>query len=155
MPAGHKISIRFTSLDVEYFFQCDYDWISMRSGNSTYGKFCGSKNKTRRTHHSQLPKAEYLLSRTNKGTLTFHSDYSNEEPYSGFRAHYIAVGKSRMCIYIFNYIVFLSLLSSPFILNKLFIITIIYYNYNTFFNSMVLYFISSKYLIFFRHLVFT
>ncbi|KAJ7394693.1 Mannan-binding lectin serine protease 1 [Desmophyllum pertusum] len=91
VPAGHKISIRFTSLDVEYFFQCDYDWISMRSGNSTYGKFCGSKNKTRRTHHSQLPKAEYLLSRTNKGTLTFHSDYSNEEPYSGFRAHYIAV----------------------------------------------------------------
>jgi len=70
---------------------CDYDWISLRSGNSTLGKFCGS-SKTNRTHHKKLPR-EYSVSPTNQVTLTFHTDYSNEEPYSGFRAHYIAVGK--------------------------------------------------------------
>ena len=91
VPAGHRVRIRFTVIDVEYFYMCDYDWISLRSGNSTLGKFCGS-NKTNRTHHKKLPK-EYSVSPTNQVTLTFHTDYSNEEPYSGFRAHYIAVGE--------------------------------------------------------------
>lgn len=92
VPVGHRIKIRFTVFDIEYFFKCDYDWISLRSGNSTLGKFCGTKNKNRNTGHGRLPQ-EYSISPTNECILTFHSDYSNEEPYSGFRAHYIAVGK--------------------------------------------------------------
>ena len=92
VPKGHRIRIRFTVLDIEYFFQCDYDWISLLSGNSTLGRFCGSKHKTTNTHYRRLPQ-EYIISPTNQCILTFHSDYSNEEAYSGFRAHYIAVGK--------------------------------------------------------------
>lgn len=86
VPAGHRIKIRFTAFDLEYIFMCEYDWISLRSGNSTLGRFCGSKKKT----HHRLPD-EYSVSPTNKCTLIFHSDYSNEEPYRGFKAHYIAV----------------------------------------------------------------
>ena len=89
VPEGHRIRIRFTVFDLEYFYMCEYDWISLRSGNSTLGKFCGSKKNR---HHSKLPQ-EYSISPTNEVTLTFHSDYSNERNYSGFRAHYIAVGK--------------------------------------------------------------
>lgn len=90
VPKGHRIRIRFTVIDIEFFFQCDYDWLSLRSGNSTLGRFCGSKHKTINKHHSKLPK-EYVISPTNECTITFHSDYSNEESYAGFRAHYIAV----------------------------------------------------------------
>ena len=69
---------------------CDYDWISFRSGNSTYGKFCGSMRTT--SKHRKLP-SKYSVSPTNECIFTFHSDYSNEEPYHGFMAHYSAVGK--------------------------------------------------------------
>ena len=87
MATGYRVKIRFTAFDVEYFKYCEYDWISMRSGNSTHGKFCGSKKGVHRVPNDQL------ISPTNEVTLIFHSDYSNEEVYKGFRAHYSAVGK--------------------------------------------------------------
>lgn len=85
VATGYRVKIRFTAFDVEYFKYCEYDWISMRSGNSTHGKFCGSKKGVHRIPHDQL------ISPTNEVTLIFHSDYSNEEVYKGFRAHYSAV----------------------------------------------------------------
>ncbi|XP_068699575.1 mannan-binding lectin serine protease 2-like [Montipora foliosa] len=88
VPKGYRINITFTILDLEYFFMCDYDWISFRSGNSTYGKFCGSMRTT--SKHRKLP-SKYSVSPTNECVFTFHSDYSNEEPYHGFMAHYSAV----------------------------------------------------------------
>lgn len=86
VSSGHRVRIQFTAFDVEYFKYCEYDWISMRSGNSTFGLFCGSKKGV----HNHIP-PDSSISPTNEVTLIFHSDYSNEERYRGFRAHYSAV----------------------------------------------------------------
>lgn len=92
VPKGFRINITFTIFDLESFYMCEYDWISLRSGNATLGKFCGSMFPKPNWKHKALP-SKYSISPTNECILTFHSDYSNEEHYSGFIAHYAAIGK--------------------------------------------------------------
>lgn len=90
VPKGFRINITFTIFDLESFYMCEYDWISLRSGNATLGKFCGSMFPKPNWKHKALP-SKYSISPTNECILTFHSDYSNEEHYSGFIAHYAAI----------------------------------------------------------------
>ena len=101
VPKGFRINITFTIFDLESFYICEYDWISLRSGNATLGKFCGSMFPKPNWKHKALP-SKYSISPTNECILTFHSDYSNEEHYSGFIAHYAAIGKLHFTvIYLF------------------------------------------------------
>jgi mannan-binding lectin serine protease 1 len=72
---------------VEPFFKCEYDWVLLRSNNNSTPKYCGKKEK----HNPYKPRI--LTSPSNEASLIFHSDYSNEEKYIGFVAHYVAVGE--------------------------------------------------------------
>lgn len=51
--------------------------------------FCGRES----TDTERVPAGDVILSPGNILSVAFHSDFSNEEHYSGFEAHYSAVGK--------------------------------------------------------------
>ncbi|KAK3754222.1 hypothetical protein QZH41_013126 [Actinostola sp. cb2023] len=82
---GFRVRIRFTEFNVEPFYKCEYDWVLLRSDNNSTPKFCGDKGNL----NPYKPKV--LTSPTNQASLIFHSDYSNEERYIGFVAHFVAV----------------------------------------------------------------
>lgn len=52
--------------------------------------FCGRET----TDTEQTPGQEVVLSPGSFMSVTFRSDFSNEERFTGFDAHYMAVGKS-------------------------------------------------------------
>lgn len=84
---GFRVRVRFTEFDIEPFYKCEYDWVMLRSDNNSTPKFCGKRTKL------NPYKPQILTSPTNEAKLIFHSDYSNEDKYIGFVAHYVAVGK--------------------------------------------------------------
>lgn len=51
--------------------------------------FCGRET----TDTEQTPGQEVVLSPGSFMSITFRSDFSNEERFTGFEAHYMAVGK--------------------------------------------------------------
>jgi hypothetical protein len=51
--------------------------------------FCGRET----TDTEQTPGQEVVLSPGSFMSITFRSDFSNEERFTGFDAHYMAVGK--------------------------------------------------------------
>ncbi|XP_032226040.1 mannan-binding lectin serine protease 1 isoform X1 [Nematostella vectensis] len=85
VPKGLQVRIRFTDFDVESFFKCEYDWVMMRANNRSSKKYCGNKSK----HNPYKPRT--LTAPGNEASLVFHSDYSNEEKYIGFSAHFVAI----------------------------------------------------------------
>ena len=87
VPNGYKIKTHFTEFDIEPFFNCEYDWVQLWSGNKTSRRFCGTKSKL----NKHAPKT--LTSPTNELKIEFQSDYSNEEQFKGFMGHWSRVGK--------------------------------------------------------------
>lgn len=53
--------------------------------------FCGKEE----TDTEAVPAQQVITSPSNSLSVTFTSDFSNEERYSGFMAHYSAVGEDR------------------------------------------------------------
>jgi len=51
--------------------------------------FCGRDN----TDTEQVPGADVIMSRGSVLSVAFRSDFSNEERYTGFEAHFSAVGE--------------------------------------------------------------
>jgi len=51
--------------------------------------FCGRDN----TDTEQVPGADVIMSRGSVLSVLFRSDFSNEERYTGFEAHFSAVGE--------------------------------------------------------------
>ncbi len=51
--------------------------------------FCGKEN----TDTEQVPADNVISSPRNELSVAFRSDFSNEERYSGFEAHFSAVGE--------------------------------------------------------------
>ncbi|OXB75636.1 UNVERIFIED_CONTAM: hypothetical protein H355_001280 [Colinus virginianus] len=112
VPEGFKIKLYFMHFDLESSYLCEYDYVKVSCGNSGYmeekmgdiygllgvlGKieaedqelatFCGRET----TDTEQAPGQQVILSPGPYMGLTFRSDFSNEERFTGFDAHYTAV----------------------------------------------------------------
>lgn len=61
----------------------------MYSDTEELAVFCGREN----TDTEQVPAADVITSPGSVLSVAFRSDFSNEERYSGFEAHFSAVGE--------------------------------------------------------------
>ncbi|XP_022109261.1 mannan-binding lectin serine protease 1-like [Acanthaster planci] len=85
VPDGYRVRLYMTAFDLEPgSIGCDHDYVMVSSGNDTFGTFCG------RSGSRDSPGDQSLTSQSGEMQVLFHSDYSNEHRYTGFRAHYVA-----------------------------------------------------------------
>uniref|UniRef100_A0A8C0FY47 Complement C1s n=1 Tax=Chelonoidis abingdonii TaxID=106734 RepID=A0A8C0FY47_CHEAB len=89
VPPGYGIRLYFTHLDIEPSQDCEYDSVKILSGDQVEGLLCGRK----RSKDPASPILEEFYVPYNTLTVTFQSDFSNEERFTGFSAYYVAVGK--------------------------------------------------------------
>lgn len=75
----------------------------METDEQILSVFCGRES----TDTEQAPGQQVTVSPGNFLSLTFRSDFSNEERYTGFDAHYSAVGKLVLCQQCATYLKFL------------------------------------------------
>ncbi|CAM2097339.1 unnamed protein product [Caretta caretta] len=87
VPPGYGIRLYFTHLDIEPSQDCEYDSVKILSGDHVEGLLCGRKRS--RDPGSPILKEFYVP--YNTLTVTFQSDFSNEERFTGFTAYYVAV----------------------------------------------------------------
>ncbi|XP_028568569.2 complement C1s subcomponent [Podarcis muralis] len=86
VPPGYGIHLYFTHLDIEPSQNCQYDSVKVLIGNHIEGQFCGRKKSP--TPGSAVLEEFHVP--YNTLTVTFQSDFSNEERFTGFAAYYIA-----------------------------------------------------------------
>ncbi|KAK7824575.1 hypothetical protein U0070_021496 [Myodes glareolus] len=116
VPEGFRIKLYFMHFNLESSYLCEYDYVkqlsplsSWRSGerltwegfilflspltpkveteDQVLATFCGRET----TDTEQTPGQEEVLSPGSFMSVTFRSDFSNEERFTGFDAHYMAV----------------------------------------------------------------
>ncbi|KAJ8397257.1 hypothetical protein AAFF_G00440910 [Aldrovandia affinis] len=73
IPDGFQIRLYFIHFDLEPSYLCEYDFVKVEAEQEVLATFCGREE----TDTEQVPRAR--------------SDFSNEERFSGFEAHYSAV----------------------------------------------------------------
>ncbi|XP_061492691.1 complement C1s subcomponent [Rhineura floridana] len=86
VPPGYGIHLYFTHLDIEPSQNCQYDSVKVLSGDHIEGQLCGWKKS--RAPESRI--LEEFRVPYNTLTITFQSDFSNEERFTGFAAYYVA-----------------------------------------------------------------
>ncbi|XP_015282241.1 PREDICTED: complement C1s subcomponent-like [Gekko japonicus] len=87
VPPGYGIRLYFTHLDIEPSQNCEYDSVKILTGDHLEGQLCGRKKS--HTPASHILKEFYVPDNTLR--VTFQSDFSNEELFTGFAAYYVAV----------------------------------------------------------------
>lgn len=87
VPPGYGIRLYFTHLDIEPSQDCEYDSVKILSSDHVEGLLCGRK----RSKDPGSPILEEFYVPYNTLTVTFQSDFSNEERFTGFSAYYVAV----------------------------------------------------------------
>ncbi|XP_005016825.3 complement C1s subcomponent [Anas platyrhynchos] len=87
VPPGYGIHLYFTHMDLEPSHNCEYDSVKILSSGHVEGVLCGRKKP--RVPGSLI--VEEFRVPYNTLTLTFQSDFSNEEHFTGFAAYYVAV----------------------------------------------------------------
>ncbi|XP_069473581.1 mannan-binding lectin serine protease 1 isoform X3 [Ambystoma mexicanum] len=87
VPVGFRIKLYFLHFDLEPSYLCEYDYAKVEAEGLVLGTFCGKES----TDTEQAPGQQEILSPGPTMSLTFHSDFSNEERFTGFDAHYTAV----------------------------------------------------------------
>uniref|UniRef100_UPI00398E98A0 complement C1s subcomponent-like n=1 Tax=Pristiophorus japonicus TaxID=55135 RepID=UPI00398E98A0 len=87
VPSGYGIQLSFTYIDIEPSANCAYDNVQIQADEALYPPSCGSWTGDWKKFH--FPR-EYHTS-GNWMRVTFRSDFSNEERYTGFSAYYTAV----------------------------------------------------------------
>ncbi|NXL94679.1 C1S protein, partial [Alectura lathami] len=87
VPPGYGVRLYFTHLDLEPSRNCEYDSVKILSGDHVEGLLCGRKEP--RVPGSSIVEEFYFP--YNTLTMTFQSDFSNEERFTGFAAYYVAV----------------------------------------------------------------
>ncbi|XP_069029252.1 mannan-binding lectin serine protease 1 isoform X2 [Embiotoca jacksoni] len=86
VPAGFRIRLYFSHFDLEPSYLCEYDFVKVEAEGEVLALFCGRDQ----TDTEAVPVQQVITSPRNSLNLLFSSDFSNEERYSGFRAHYSA-----------------------------------------------------------------
>ncbi|KAG7321986.1 hypothetical protein KOW79_014844 [Hemibagrus wyckioides] len=87
IPEGYQIRLYFMHFDIEPSYLCEYDYVKVYSQSEELAVFCGREN----TDTERVPADDVILSPGNILSVAFRADFSNEEHYSGFEAHYSAV----------------------------------------------------------------
>ncbi|XP_041920123.1 mannan-binding lectin serine protease 1 isoform X1 [Alosa sapidissima] len=87
VPEGFQIRLYFMHFDVEPSYLCEYDYVKLLSDQDELAVFCGKES----TDTEQVPGDDVITSVGNVLSVVFRSDFSNEERYSGFEAHYSAM----------------------------------------------------------------
>ncbi|KAG3292489.1 complement C1s, transcript variant X1 [Ictidomys tridecemlineatus] len=87
VPEGYGIRLYFTHLDIELSEDCAYDSVQIMSGGTEEGKLCGKRT----SKNPNSPIVEEFQIPYNKLQVTFKSDFSNEERFTGFAAYYVAI----------------------------------------------------------------
>ncbi|MGH0177170.1 UNVERIFIED_CONTAM: hypothetical protein FKN15_074725 [Acipenser sinensis] len=73
--------------DLEPSYLCEYDYVKIEAEQELLVTFCGREN----TDTEQIPGEQVIMSPENSLSVSFRSDFSNEERFTGFEAHYTAV----------------------------------------------------------------
>ncbi|XP_066475312.1 mannan-binding lectin serine protease 1 [Tiliqua scincoides] len=87
VPDGFRIKLYFMHFDLESSYLCEYDYVKVESEDQLLATFCGREA----TDTEQTPGQQAIVSPGSYLSLTFKSDFSNEERFTGFDAHYTAV----------------------------------------------------------------
>ncbi|XP_056663670.1 mannan-binding lectin serine protease 1 isoform X4 [Monodelphis domestica] len=87
VPEGFRIKLYFMHFDLESSYLCEYDYVKVEAEDQVLALFCGRET----TDTEQAPGQQAVLSPGPFMALTFRSDFSNEERFTGFDAHYMAV----------------------------------------------------------------
>ncbi|XP_036610870.1 mannan-binding lectin serine protease 1 isoform X3 [Trichosurus vulpecula] len=87
VPEGFRIKLYFMHFDLESSYLCEYDYVKVEAEDQVLALFCGRET----TDTEQAPGQQVVLSPGAFMALTFRSDFSNEERFTGFDAHYMAV----------------------------------------------------------------
>ncbi|KAK5868125.1 hypothetical protein PBY51_009167 [Eleginops maclovinus] len=86
VPEGFRIRLYFSHFDLEPSYLCEYDFVKVEAEEEVVALFCGREG----SDTESVPGLQVLFSPRNYLSLSFCSDFSNEERFSGFRAHYSA-----------------------------------------------------------------
>ncbi|XP_060054513.1 mannan-binding lectin serine protease 1 isoform X3 [Erinaceus europaeus] len=87
VPEGFRIKLYFMHFNLESSYLCEYDYVKVETEDQVLATFCGRET----TDTEQTPGQEVVLSPSSFMSVTFRSDFSNEERFTGFDAHYMAV----------------------------------------------------------------
>nr|XP_033486236.1 mannan-binding lectin serine protease 1 isoform X2 [Epinephelus lanceolatus] len=87
IPAGFLVKLYFSHFDLEPSYMCEYDYVKVEAEGEVLALFCGREE----TDTETVPAQQVITSPRNSLSVIFRSDFSNEERYSGFMAHYSAV----------------------------------------------------------------
>ncbi|XP_052596270.1 mannan-binding lectin serine protease 1 isoform X3 [Peromyscus californicus insignis] len=87
VPEGFRIKLYFMHFNLESSYLCEYDYVKVETEDQVLATFCGRET----TDTEQTPGQEEVLSPGSFMSVTFRSDFSNEERFTGFDAHYMAV----------------------------------------------------------------
>nr|XP_014348224.1 PREDICTED: mannan-binding lectin serine protease 1 isoform X3 [Latimeria chalumnae] len=87
VPNGFRIKLYFMHFDLESSYLCEYDYVKVEVEGQVLATFCGRED----TDTEQTPGQQQILSPGNTLNMAFKSDFSNEERFTGFDAHYTAV----------------------------------------------------------------
>ncbi|KAL7400363.1 hypothetical protein ABVT39_010884 [Epinephelus coioides] len=87
IPAGFLVKLYFSHFDLEPSYLCEYDYVKVEAEGEVLALFCGREE----TDTEAVPAQQVITSPRNSLSVVFRSDFSNEERYSGFMAHYSAV----------------------------------------------------------------
>uniref|UniRef100_A0A2I3GQD9 Mannan-binding lectin serine protease 1 n=1 Tax=Nomascus leucogenys TaxID=61853 RepID=A0A2I3GQD9_NOMLE len=87
VPDGFRIKLYFMHFNLESSYLCEYDYVKVETEDQVLATFCGRET----TDTEQTPGQEVVLSPGSFMSITFRSDFSNEERFTGFDAHYMAV----------------------------------------------------------------
>ncbi|XP_063060835.1 mannan-binding lectin serine protease 1 isoform X1 [Engraulis encrasicolus] len=87
VPDGFQIRLYFVHFDLEPSYLCEYDYVKVLYDQDVLAVFCGKES----TDTEQVPRDDVITSVGSALSVVFRSDFSNEERFSGFEAHYSAV----------------------------------------------------------------
>uniref|UniRef100_A0A8C6RI58 MBL associated serine protease 2 n=1 Tax=Nannospalax galili TaxID=1026970 RepID=A0A8C6RI58_NANGA len=85
-PPGYRLRLYFTHFNLELSYRCEYDFLKLSSGTKVLATLCGQES----TDTERAPGNDTFYSLGPGLEVFFHSDYSNEKPFTGFEAFYAA-----------------------------------------------------------------
>ncbi|XP_041621204.1 mannan-binding lectin serine protease 2 isoform X4 [Vulpes lagopus] len=85
-PPGYRLRLYFTHFHLELSYLCEYDFVKLSSGTEVLATLCGQES----TDTERAPGNDTFRSPGSSLDVTFRSDYSNEQPFTGFEAFYAA-----------------------------------------------------------------